>query len=98
MELAFQIGLIVVLLVAFGLAMQPRYVFVVRVRDGVARLGSGKVQAGFVVQVEEACRRHGVRDGWVGGVRDGRRVALRFSRTIPSACQQQLRNEWTLPR
>ena len=32
--------------------------------------------------------------GWIGGVRQGKAIALRFSSSIPQACQQRLRNAW----
>ena len=96
MELAFQIVFLGLLVGALWLALQPRYVFVVKVRGGAGRVCRGKVTAAFVQQVEEAFRRNGVRDGWVGGVRQRGRVSLLFSRNLPPACRQQLRNEWAL--
>jgi hypothetical protein len=95
-DLAFQIIFLGLILGAFWLALQPRYVWVVKVQGGVTRVSRGKVTAAFVQQVEDACHRNGVRDGWVGGVRKGGRVSLDFSRGIPPACRQQLRNEWAL--
>ena len=96
MALAFQIVFLSLLVGALWLALQPRYVWVVKVRGGVARLSQGKVTAAFVQQVEEAFRRNDVRDGWVGGVRQRGRVSLHFSRNLSPACRQQLRNEWAL--
>jgi hypothetical protein len=85
-------------LVAWGLwsAFRPRPVFVVRIKDGVPRPAKGTVTQAFVHQIGETCRRHHVQQGVVRGVNQGRRIALSFSRGIPPACQQQLRNLWTL--
>jgi hypothetical protein len=71
--------------------------FVVRIDDGAARLVRGKVAAAMLRQVEEICREHGVRRGEVYGRLWGRRrVRLAFSRGIPPACRQRLRNVWPI--
>jgi hypothetical protein len=83
----------------FGLAwsaFQPRYVFLLRIERGEPRIAKGKVTPAFLQQVSEIGRRAGVTPGWVGGVWRGRRIALVFSRSWPSSCQQQLRNQWVL--
>ena len=92
------VKLIVVALVIGGIwwALQPRYVFVIRIKDGGARLARGKVTSTFLEQVGHACAESGVSRGWVGGVWRGKRLALAFSRNIPPGCQQRLRNLWAL--
>ena len=75
-------------------AIQPRYLFVIHIDHGVARVAKGKVAAGFLSEANDACSQAGIRRGWVGGVAIGKRVKLAFSRSIPLACQQQLRNVW----
>jgi hypothetical protein len=90
------LALAAVAVAIFWAASRTSYVFVVRIEDGSPRLSQGKVAAVFQQRIADACRRNGVRDGWVGGVRKGRRVSLAFSRSIPHACQQQLRNEWAM--
>jgi hypothetical protein len=52
--------------------------------------------AALLRQAEESCQEHGVRHGEVYGRLWGRRVRLSFSRGIPSACRQRLRNVWPL--
>jgi hypothetical protein len=74
--------------------LQPHYVFDIRIDRGRPRVRRGKVTAAFVGQVAEACQDGGVDRGWIGGVRLGQRVALRFSRHFPPGLQQRLRNEW----
>src|SRR5262249_4336862 len=70
--------------------------FVVRIDSGAARLVRGKVTAALLRQVEEICQEHGVRGGEVYGRLWGRRVRLSFSRGIPPACRQRLRNVWPI--
>jgi hypothetical protein len=74
--------------------LQPRYVFEIRIDGGQPRVRKGKVTAAFLDEVAETCQDAGVARGWIGGVADGRRVALRFSRHFPSGLQQRLRNAW----
>jgi hypothetical protein len=74
--------------------LQPRFAFEIRIEDGRARLRKGKVTQAFVDSVAEICRDAGVGRGWIGGVLNGRRTALRFSREFPPGVRQRLRNEW----
>ena len=73
---------------------QTRYEFMIRIEGGRPRVLKGRVTSSFVAHVAEVCQSAGVTRGWVGGVRIGRLVALRFSRHIPPGPRQQLRNEW----
>lgn len=79
-------------------ALQPRFVFLVRIEDGALRVTRGKVSAPCLLEMEDACARNGVRRGWIGGVARGRNTALTFSRSIPPPCRQQLRNLWVMQR
>ena len=79
-------------------ALRPRYVFVIRIQGGVARNTHGRVALSFVTEVEDVCREHEIRSGWVAGVQRGKRVTLAFSWSIPAATRQRLRNVWNLPR
>jgi hypothetical protein len=93
--------LIEALMIAFAgwvvwLLVQPRYVFEIRVADGQPVVRKGKVTAAFLDCVETVCRESHVSAGWVGGVMNGKRVLLRFSRHFPPGAQQRLRNEWAL--
>jgi hypothetical protein len=74
--------------------LQPRYVFEIRVVGGQPSIRAGKVTTAFLGRVAAVCQESGVIQGWIGGVRHGRRVALRFSRHFPPGSQQRLRNEW----
>jgi hypothetical protein len=79
-------------------ALQPRYLFLVKIEDGDLRVTRGKVSANFLAEMDEAVTRNGVRHGWVGGVRRGQKICLAFSRSIPPGCQQQIRNLWAMQR
>jgi hypothetical protein len=76
--------------------LQPRYVFEIRVQNGKPVVRKGKVTAAFLAEVAAICRECGVSRGWVGGVMQGKRIALRFSHHFPRSAQQRLRNEWML--
>jgi hypothetical protein len=96
MDNLFSLFLLVLVGGAFFVALQPRYLFMVRIQDGMARLARGKVTKAFLDEIDHTTREQGVTRGWVGGVRRGRRVVLVFARTIPPAVQQRLRNLWIL--
>jgi hypothetical protein len=74
--------------------LKSRYVFEIVIEGGVARARRGKLAEAFLAIVTEACRESGLTRGWIGGVRQGRQVRLRFSRHFSQALKQRLRNEW----
>ena len=78
--------------------LQPRYAFEIRIRQGNPRVRRGKVTATYLKRVADVCQDAGVAQGWIGGVQQGRKIALRFSRHFPPSPQQRLRNEWLLER
>jgi Protein of unknown function (DUF3634) len=96
LELLLKIGLAAMAAAILWSAFRPRAVFVVRIKDGLPRVASGTVTRAFLQQIGDTCSRHAVRGGIVRGVAKNRRIALVFSRNIAPACQQQLRNLWTL--
>jgi hypothetical protein len=83
--------------VAWGLwrAGQPRVVLVVRIGNGEPRAVAGAVTLAFLQQVREMATCHGVNSGRIRGRADGTRIRLEFSRQIPDAGRQQLRNWWS---
>jgi hypothetical protein len=83
-----------VIVAALWFAMQPRCAFVVRITRGHPKTVRGKVTSAFLDQIRETCQQHGVQNGTIRGLIRGKRIALNFSRTLPSAGQQQLRNWW----
>jgi Protein of unknown function (DUF3634) len=96
LELVGKIVFVALVAGALWLALQPRYVFVVRIDNGRVRVARGKATAAFLQRVGEVCGQAGVTRGWVGGVRREKRIALLFSRNFPPAAQQQLRNYWAM--
>jgi hypothetical protein len=96
MDLVFNLALVGLVIGAFYLALQPRYLFMVRIQSGLVRLARGKLTRSSLEEIEQVCREARITRGWIGGLRRGRRVVLAFSRTIPSPYQQRLRNLWTL--
>jgi hypothetical protein len=74
----------------------PRSVLKIRIHDGRPSVQRGKVTQAFLVRVADGCREGGVARGWIVGVKNGKRISLRFSRSFPPALRQRLRNEWTL--
>src|SRR3954449_4220027 len=76
--------------------LQPRYRFVLRIQGDRVRVTRGKVTEAFLADVSDVCRDLGVRRGWIGGVKRGRRILLTFSRRVTPACRQRLRNLWSL--
>jgi Protein of unknown function (DUF3634) len=75
-------------------AFVPRYHFIITIKHGKPRVTRGKVQADFLDQVREVCEEDRVTSGWIGGVKRGKPITLRFSRSIPPGCRQRLRNIW----
>ena len=98
LEIALQLvfGGIVIAVVAFVLqaAFMPRYQFIVQVHGAQLVVTKGKVRAEFVDEARLVCQEFGVTSGWIGGVRRGKSIALKFSSNIPRNCQQRLRNIW----
>jgi hypothetical protein len=58
----------------------------------------GKVKRGFLEDCSEIARDYGIRNGRICGNRQHGQIALRFSRSIPPAAHQRLRNAWHFHR
>jgi hypothetical protein len=101
LEIAVQLVIAAaVLAVVFSLlqsALAPRFHFLVQISAGELRVTKGKVSAEFLDNVREVCRDFGVTSGWIGGVKRGKAIALKFSRHFPPPSQQRLRNIWFCP-
>jgi len=85
-----------VLAVALWYAERLRYAFLLSIHSGKVFVRQGKVTAAFLDQVRQLCSEHGISRGWIGGVRERRRIRLVFSRSLPPDCQQRVRNLWGL--
>lgn len=91
---ALLIGVVVWIIWRFA---QPQYVFVIRIKRGQPSIRKGRVTSEFLGQVTTVCQQERIVRGWIGGVRQGQRIALRFSRQFPAGPQQRLRNDWVFP-
>lgn len=92
---------IVIVLVALAVLFSWRVtahgrVFVIRVRNRVPFLAKGKVSQTFVAELAEVLVSHEVRRGSIYGARRRGTVSLGFSRDIPPAARQALRNVWAM--
>jgi Protein of unknown function (DUF3634) len=75
---------------------QTHFTFVVQMRNGAPGVTRGNVSNAFLQEIADVCRRHGVTEGVVRGVKKADRIGLTFSDDVPTSCQQQLRNLWNL--
>ena len=100
-EIAVQIVIFGVVLAIVAVILQaafrPNFQFVIQINGDMLTIVKGKVRADFVDEAREVCREFGVTSGWIGGVKRGKSVALKFSRNFPPSCQQRLRNLWFTP-
>ena len=91
-------GVAALLLGAVALAIwsviRSRYEFEICIDAGQPRIRKGKVAPAFLDSVVTICQDSGVAQAWIGGVRHGHRISLRFSRHISPGTQQRLRNAW----
>jgi|SRR5580698_7860095 hypothetical protein len=76
------------------LLFSPRFEFRIRISRGSLRLTTGKLTRDLIAELTPICQEWGIKRGWIAGVRRGKRVTLMFSRSVPSACRQQIRNLW----
>ncbi len=89
-------AVLAVLVIAVWLLLSPRSLFVIRFREGTARVTRGKVASSFVSEVENILQRAGVSSATIRGDIHGanRDIKLRFSHAIPPPVRQQIRNAW----
>jgi hypothetical protein len=92
--------LILLLAAAIALAVwlfaKPPAVFVIRIRRGGPVAIQGTVTKAFLATIAQLCNEQGIQSGEVRGVTRGRRIALWFSKGLPSGFCQRLRNWWAL--
>lgn len=94
MEVAFKFALAAGVAVMAYFAFRPRPTFVVTVRSGVPRVTRGAVSDGFLSDVADIVAAAGIETGRVLGWRAGNRISLGFSRNMPAAARQRIRNAW----
>jgi hypothetical protein len=72
--------------------------FVIRVRNGATTTSGRVVTSGFLGVCGELLRDHGIAECTIRGVRSAHGASLRFSRAVPDAVRQKLRNAWSAYR
>ena len=82
----FGIVILIVVGTSVWLLLSPRSLFVIRFREGTARVTRGKVASSFVSEVENILQRAGVSSATIRGEIHGanRDMKLRFSHAIPN--------------
>ncbi len=98
MDLILKILIVAAIVFFCWLVLQPRYLFVIDIRDGQVKRSRGVVPPGFMEDVERICRDSHLVSGSIRAVARGKRTSLSFSRHIPSPVCQKLRNAWCLCR
>ena len=94
----------IVIVLGFGAALgwsfwrssTSRALFTVGIQGGQPVRMHGTVTDAFLRRVREVAVAHGIGDGKINGYPHGRMIRLRFSREIPPAARQQLRNWWAM--
>jgi len=75
---------------------QPRSVFKVRIAGGQPAVIDGTVTPAFLTRVREMAAAHGVDEAEIAGYEHEGLIRLRFSRHVPPAARQQMRNWWAM--
>ena len=97
MEYFAIVAVLVLLAVVFSWRVTTHgRVFVIRIRNRVPFVTKGKLSQAFVIELGEVLQRYEVRRGSIYGVRRRGSVSLGFSRSIPQAARQTLRNVWAM--
>jgi hypothetical protein len=96
LEFAQILFAVAVVAAAVLVGLWHRYCFIVRLKAGSPRIVKGVLTAAFLDEVAGVCREAGIRRGWLGGVRRGKRLVLSFSWHFPAPIRQRLRNIWAI--
>ena len=94
LDVLMPLALIILVVVAF-VVFGPT-VFVIVIRESEVSVRRGQVPRQFLDAVEDISSSVGIAKGKITGVRQGDRIRLRFSRSIPARIHQRLRNAWNL--
>ncbi len=81
---------------AFWRSTRPRLAFVVRIAAGRPAAIEGTITPAFLARLREMAASHGVATAEIVGYEYEGAIRLRFSRHVPQAAQQQLRNWWAM--
>jgi Protein of unknown function (DUF3634) len=97
MGIIVQAGAVVVVgLLMWGLwqASQPHRFFTIRLVDGEPTIVKGNATPAVLGLVREVAAFNGVKKGRISGVPGPLGIRLEFSKSIPQAARQQMRNGW----
>jgi hypothetical protein len=75
---------------------RPRPLFMVRIAEGQPAAIDGTVTPAFLVRLRELAAAHQLIDADVAGFAHEGVIRLHFSREVPDAARQQLRNWWAM--
>jgi hypothetical protein len=75
---------------------RPRPVFAVRIVAGQPAAVDGTVTSAFLVRLRELAAAHQLLEAEVAGFAHDGVIRLHFSRDVPDAARQQLRNWWAM--
>jgi hypothetical protein len=75
---------------------RPRALFAVRIIAGQAAQVDGTVTPAFLQRLREVAAAHGIDECQIAGVEHEGLIRLQFSRHVPTAARQQLRNWWAM--
>lgn len=95
-EWVLRVVVIVAIVWVISISLRPQYVFEIRIVNGTPEVRRGKVVSTFLDHIRSVCAEGGMSSGWIGGVRVGKRITLRFSRQFAPGPRQRLRNYWQL--
>jgi hypothetical protein len=75
---------------------RPRPIFTVTIAAGRPATVDGTVTPAFLTRVREMAAAHGVADAVIAGFEYDGVIRLHFSRDVPEAARQQMRNWWAM--
>jgi hypothetical protein len=86
--------IVVVVFVGLAFAVRPRPRLIIRIQTDMHPEVRGPVPLELVELIRELCQEMGIAKGEIRGFERSRRIDLDFSRSIPSAFRQRVRNVW----
>lgn len=90
------VGLVIAAFAIIAHLLRPKPVFLIEIADGKVSEHSGKLPQGFISDCHEIIESNEIQQGTISGAKDGERIRLKFSASIPEDSHQQFRNVWQL--
>jgi hypothetical protein len=95
-EQFFVLGIAGAVAWALWRSSRPRPIFAVRITAGQPSAVEGTVTSAFLVRLRELAAAHQLSETEVAGFAHDGVIRLHFSRDVPDAARQQLRNWWAM--